>query len=106
MTASNRIMITLLSPVTNIIVLVVLLPTLILYSAIPVAALKLSAPLKSCLEETLSIDRIRLDGALETKEKELYLPLLPVGNKTNSKKISLKAVFPSQGTPEFLFLSN
>lgn len=103
MTASNR---RLLRLVTSIIVLVILLPALILCSTLSAAALKLPAPLKSCLQETLSIARIRLDGALETKSGELYLPLLPPGSKTNAKKVSLTASIPPQGIPEFVFLSN
>jgi len=92
--------------VTGIVIGTVLLPALVLNLITPALALKLPASLKSSLQDTLSVDRFRLDGAVETEKGALYLPLLPLTGKINEKKISLKASFPSQDVPDFLLFSN
>ena len=79
---------------------------LILNVTTPALALKLPGSLKSSLQETLPVDRIRLDGAVETESGALYLPLLPINGRGSEKKISLKGSFPPQGVPEFLLFSN
>jgi len=84
----------------------VLCGALILSIAPPALALKLPVSMETALQEALPVDRIRLDGAVETKTGELYLPLLPSTGKSNEKKTSLKAAFPAQGAPEFLLFDN
>ncbi len=79
--------------------------TLDLCNTLPALALKLPNSVETALREALQIERIRLDGAIETKTGELYLPLLPI-SKVNTKKIFLKAVFPAKDTPDFLLFDN
>ncbi len=79
-----------------------------LFSCIqPSWALKLSSELKSAITKTLPVARIRLDGAIETKNNVLYLPLVPAKAQTNAKKeIIVKGVFPSLEAPEALLFDN
>lgn len=72
----------------------------------PVMALKLPKAVQASLQQTLPVERIRLDGAIETKNGDLYLPLMPSPGKTNDKKASLKATFPVEGSPLFLLFDN
>ena len=72
----------------------------------PARALKLPSSLKTALSETLPIERIRLDGAVETKAGALYLPLLPTEHRANQKKITLQKAYPDEQNPEFFLLDN
>jgi len=76
-----------------------------LCNTLPALALKLPNSVETALREALQIERIRLDGAIETKAGELYLPLLPI-SKISTKKIFLKAVFPAKDAPDFLLFDN
>ncbi len=63
--------------------------------------------LKNSLPKIFSIARIRLDGAIETKNGELYLPTVPVRAKQGSREeAAIKSVFPDKGAPEFLLFDN
>jgi YVTN family beta-propeller protein len=76
--------------------------------SIPAAqALKLPKELKLSVSKILPVARIRIDGAIETKNGELYLPAVPThARQGNREEADLKAAFPNKTTPEFLLFDN
>lgn len=81
----------------------------------PVLATRLSAELKAAVVAVFPESKIRLDGAIETKTGQLYLPLMPPTPKVATDKtakpppvaaIQLRAKFPETESPDALFFSN
>ena len=72
----------------------------------PALALKLPGSLKAVLSEVLPVTRIRIDGAVETKNGALYLPAMSVEHKFNQKKIALQEAYPAEGDPDLLLFDN
>lgn len=79
----------------------------------PVLATRLSAELKTAVAAQFPESKIRLDGAIETKAGQLYLPLMPPAPKVADKTakppsgpVQLRAKFPETELPDALFFSN
>ncbi len=73
----------------------------------PAQALKLPRELKLAVAKVLPVARVRLDGAIETKSSELYLPAVPnTANQGNKGETFLKAAFPNKLKPEFLLFDD
>ncbi|MBS1957437.1 MAG: beta-propeller fold lactonase family protein [Cyanobacteria bacterium SZAS-4] len=79
----------------------------------PVLATRLSAELKTTVAAAFPDSKIRLDGAIETKAGQLYLPLMPPTPKVADKTakppaaaVQLRAKFPETELPDALFFSN
>jgi len=60
----------------------------------PAAATKLPSELTTTLKSTFPECRIRLDGAVEAKDGEVYLPILPKV-ESGAKVVRLKETFPA-----------
>jgi YVTN family beta-propeller protein len=69
-------------------------------------ALKLPGELKSSLPKLFAVSRIRLDGAVETKNGELYLPTIPNPGQGKKGEGQIKAAYPNNTAPEFLLFDN
>jgi YVTN family beta-propeller protein len=75
--------------------------------AYPAQALKLPNELKGALPKILSVSRFRLDGAVETKKGQLYIPAIPDRQTRGGKSESvLKAALPDKTNPEFILFDN
>ncbi len=70
-------------------------------------ALKIPTEVKSALVKILPVERVRIDGAVETKNENLYLPLIPVKSLPGTKgEASLKVAFPNRTVPDVLLFDN
>ncbi len=78
----------------------------ILNSFVPALALKLPKELKGCISKTFIVARFRLDGAIETKNGELYLAAVPNNADQGKGETFLKAAFPNKTAPQFLLFSD
>jgi YVTN family beta-propeller protein len=78
----------------------------------PALATRLSAELKTAVQAHFPDARIRLDGAIETKSGQLYLPLSPPKNQAAEKTpkvplaVQLKDKYPEGEPSDALFFSN
>lgn len=74
----------------------------------PVAyATRLPVDLKAKLAKLFPESKVRLDGAIETKGGNLYLPLVPTAKQeAKPPEIRLNGVFPSRSEPVLLSFSN
>lgn len=81
----------------------------------PANATRLTPELRAAVEKRFSGARIRLDGSVETKEGELFLPVIPGGGTTSgastsgatkSAVVTLEEAYPSALKPDALRYSN
>ncbi len=81
--------------------LLLVLPALVF--AEPAFATKLSPALTRDIKNLFGAEtKIRLDGSLETKTGEHYLPALPGGFNTRTAPGKLVAVYPARGLPDLV----
>jgi len=81
---------------------------LLISSYLPAAATRQAAELVTTLKQIFPESRLRLDGAIETKDGELYLPLLPpqIAKKTQVKLVEGFTASAVGGKRQFLFFDN
>lgn len=72
---------------------------------LPAFATKLPQEFKDYLGQQFPALRIRLDGALETKDGRLFLPLLPA-NAPKVDRAQVHATFPDEKNPDCIFYTN
>ncbi len=77
----------------------------LLFCATPAFATKLPQEFKDYLGQQFPAVRIRLDGALETKDGRLFLPLLPA-NAPKVERTQIHATFPDEKNPDCIFYTN
>lgn len=78
---------------------------LAILSATPAFATKLPQEFKDYLGQQFPAVRIRMDGALETKDGRLFLPLLPA-NAPKVERTQVHATFPDEKNPDCIFYTN
>lgn len=83
----------------------ILTTVLAIVSATPAFATKLSQDFKDYLGQQFPALRIRIDGALETKDGRLFLPLLPT-NAPKVERTQVHATFPDEKNPDCIFYTN
>jgi YVTN family beta-propeller protein len=70
-------------------------------------ATRLPAELHQTVLNEFPDGKIRLDGSIETRSGELFLPLVPLAQSAKKKtKVVIEAVFPTQESPDAIFYNN
>lgn len=69
-------------------------------------ATRLSKELKVAIKSQMPEVQVRLDGVLQTKDKELFVPIIPKGNEKSSGPVKIIAKFPKTNPRVIAFDNN